>query len=489
MGKEDNNSALEKVMQFLRNSFILNWYQSFLVPVCYFILFPNICLAQQVQWVNVYPLPKQDKINCIVKDSNHLYAGGYTYRNAILNDYYKAMLIKLNINGDTVFVKDLGFTGHVTCMAIDPLGNLKLIVKATSWITFDYQISISMTSEGFIFRRDTLRGIPLACTVGNDSSLIVVGYRGRTGFPGQTSMYFQRIHFNGVIDPFIELNPGHPDCRANRIEQLPNGHYLISGYVGSRVASYEVDSVGGNPVFHQWYQSANTTNMSSGHVGRLGQKNWMIAGSGAPDMIAAYDSSQNKIWMRHEQGVQQPPQAMRDTSIVFGYSLAVWPLQYFARLRLDSSQVWFFNMRDSLNARGILGSLNINSYAYFDDESAIFAGEISQDDGIPPDTDNDPFFLRIANVGTPVTSLTKPKRGTLSNETLAPWPNPSGGTLYLKQHFDKAEVHFYTVSGQEVQTDTVRFGQPINISSFAPGLYLYRAVIDGKPFSGKVVRN
>jgi hypothetical protein len=449
--------------------------------------------GQQVQWAQVYPMSSADYINCVAKDDNFIYAGGRTFRNATLNSYYKAILIKLDLNGDTVFVRDIGIHGSIKSMTIDYSGNLRLNVEQyffgppSAYKNF----LIQMTPEGFVFKTDTIPRYALnACTMGKDSSLIIVGSKRRLGgSTSETSMYFWRMDKNGMLDSWIELNPGHPNCVANKVEQLPNGHYLISGYVGSRVASYEVDSVGGNPVFHQWYQSANTTNMSTGYVGRLGQKNWMMAGSGAPDIIAAYDSSQNKIWMRQEQGVQQPPQAMRDTSIVFGYSLAVWPFQYFTRLRLDSSQVWFFNMRDSLNARGILGSLNINSYAYYDDESAIFAGEISQDDGIPPDTDNDPFFMRVANVGTPVTALTKPKRGTLSNETLAPWPNPSGGTLYLKQHFDKAEVHFYTVSGREVQTDTVRFGQPIDISSFATGLYMYRAVIDGKPFSGKVVKN
>jgi hypothetical protein len=146
-------------------------------------------------------------------------------------------------------------------------------------------------------------------------------------------------------------------------------------------------------------------------------------------------------------------------------------------------------LKDSLLARSLLGVVQINAFCYFEDQSAVLAGTYRWDGTGTTNTKEDPIFLRISNVGIPVTSLTKPKRGTLSNETLAPWPNPSGGTLYLKQHFDKAEVHFYTVSGREVQTDTVRFGQPIDISSFATGLYMYRAVIDGKPFSGKVVKN
>ena len=448
--------------------------------------------AQQVQWAKVYPLGSADYINCVTKDGNYIYAGGRTFRNATLGNYFKAILIKMDLDGDTLFVRDIGIHGEIKCMTIDFEGMLRLNVEQRYFgpPSAYKNFLIRMTPDGFPIKIDTIPRYSLnACTMGKDSSLIVVGSKRKlNGTVNETSMYFWRMDKNGVLDPWVELNPGHPNCVANRVEQLPNGHYLISGYVGSRVASYEVDSVGGNAVFHQWYQSANLTNMETGYVGRLGEKNWMIGGSGAPDIIGAYDSTKNKIWVRTEQGVQQPPQSMEDGSLVFGYSLATWPLQYFARLRSDSSTVWFFNMRDSLNARGILGSLNINSFAYFEDESAVFAGEISQDDGIPPDTDNDPFFLRISNVGTPVTSLSKPKQGTLSNETLAPWPNPTGGTLFLKQHFDKAEIHFYSISGKTMGSFKINFAQSIDVSSFKSGIYFYRAVIDGKSYSGKVVK-
>jgi hypothetical protein len=455
------------------------------MPAMFFFLIDLPCMAQQVQWAKVYPLAKTDNIQCVTRDENHIYAGGNTRRNAPGSSYTKAILYKLGLNGDTVYVKDLGFTGNISSITTDFLGNIRINGLAMSLVSWDYPFAISATSDGFIFKVDTLRGIPSTCLIGKDSSLVVVGYRGRTGFPGETSMYFQRIQLDGTIDPFIELNPGHPNCRANRVEQLPNGHYLISGFVGSRVASYEVDSVGGNPIFHQWYQTPDLTNFSYGGVGRVGLQNWFVSGDGVNTFVSMYNNSKTKIWKKNENGILAPPQGMKDSTVVFGYSSGFYPYNYFYRFRSDSSLVWFFNMRDSLTQKGLPGGVDFFSYTYFTDESAVFAGTYYESGT----TGNDPFFMRVANVGTPVTSIFKPKRGTLSNETLAPWPNPSGGTLYLKQHFDKAEVHFYTVSGREVQTDTVRFGQPIDISSFAPGLYLYRAVIDGKPFSGKVVKN
>lgn len=450
--------------------------------------------AQQVKWAKVYPLEKMDKISCVVRDEFNIYAGGYTYRNAFYfntTPYYKAILIKLDLNGDTIFIKDFGVSGEVMSMAVDPYGIIRANVKQyyfglNGYNTFLFQIH----PEGFILKTDTVVGnTPTSCLIGKDSSLIIVGRKGRAGFPGQSSMYFWRMNKYGVLDPWIELNPGHPNCVANRVEQLPNGHYLISGYVGSRVASYEVDSVGGNPVFHQWYQTPDFTNLYSGYAGRLGRKEWMIGAEGGPSFVGVYDSLKHKKWLKKEIGTLAPPQAMTDGSLVFGYNSQVLPYEYFYKFSSDSVLQWYFNVRDSVANRGIPGQVNVLNYTYFEDQSAVFAGTHRHDTGSPNDTKEDPFFIRISNVGTPVTSLSKPKRGPLKNETLAPWPNPTGGTLYLKQHFNQAEIRLYNLAGKEVGQYQIRFGQPIEISHLQSGVYLYRAVIDGKSYSGKVIRN
>jgi len=452
------------------------------------LLFIKPVLSQQVQWAKVYRMPKADYIYCVTKDDSSIYAGGRTYRNATLNNYYKAILIKLDLSGDTVFVKDIGVHGRIKSMTIDYIGNLRLNVEQyffgppSAYRNF----LIQMTPGGGVFKTDTIPRYALnACTMGKDSSLIIVGSKPRTGGgTSETSMYFWRMDKNGILDPWVELNPGHPGCVANHVEQLPNGHYLISGNIGSRVASFEVDSVGGNPVFHQWYQTPDLTNINFGSVGGVGLKNWFVAGDGTKTFVSIYDSTQSKIWKKNDNGILAPPQGMKDSTVVFGYSSGFAPFNFFYRFRADSSQVWFFNMRDSLTQRGYPGIVDWFSFAYFPDESAVFAGSYYESGA----TGYDPFFMRVANVGTPVTSLSKPKRGTLSNETLAPWPNPTGGTLYLKQHFDKAEVHFYTVGGKEMGSYAIRFGQPIDVSAFPQGLYFYRAVIDGKAYSGRVLR-
>lgn len=445
--------------------------------------------AQQVQWAKVYPLATADYISCVTRDDNYIYAGGRTYRNATLSDYYRAMLIKMDLNGDTLFVKDIGIHGTIKSMTIDPYGMLRLNVEQyffgppSAYMNF----LIQMTPNGFPIKIDTIPRYKLnACTMGKDSSLVVVGSKRRLGGTvNETSMYFWRMNKYGVLDPWIELNPGHPNCVANRVEQLPNGHYLVSGYVGSRIASYELDELGLTYTFKQWYQTSDFSNMNSGYVGRVGEKNWYLGGDGGPCLVANYDSLSNKKWMHKQVGILFPPQGMTDGNVVYGFSKNVFPFNVFYKRQVDSSTSWYMSVNDSLLARGIIGNILVSDYTYFEDQSAIIAGTIYQGSSV---NQRDPFFMKVANVGTPVTSLLKPKRGPLKNETLAPWPNPTGGTLYLKQHFDQAAVHVYNMAGKEVGSYQMRFGQPINISGFETGVYLYRAVIDGKAYSGKIIK-
>ena len=468
-----------------------------LASICLFISAP--IQAQQILWAKTYPLPLIDDIYSIAKDTNgFLYVGGNTDRNHYISysgmTYPKAIITKLFPNGDTVFVKDLGIAGTVVSMVVDPFGLVRANVRQDHTnAQFQYHTYyVWMMENGSIFKMDSIQNAFSAnsCILAKDSSIIIAGLMFSPVTPGYRSMFWQRITKDWIIEPVVELNPGHPNCRADRVEQLPNGHYLVSGTVGSRIASYELNEDGTNPVFKQWYQTPDFSNLIAGYVGQATSKRSVISGQGSPCRIGLFDSLQQKIWMKSDTGILIAPQAMTDGSLMFGYSYRPQsPTKYFQRMAADSSTIWKMSFGDSLIDRGYPGSVKMNAFTSFPDGSAVLAGIYRWDGAGTTNTKEDPFFLRIANVGTPVTSLTKPKRGTLSNETLAPWPNPSGGTLYLKQHFDKAEVHFYTVSGREVQTDTVRFGQPIDISSFAPGLYLYRAVIDGKPFSGKVFKN
>jgi len=44
----------------------------------------------------------------------------------------------------------------------------------------------------------------------------------------------------------------------------------------------------------------------------------------------------------------------------------------------------------------------------------------------------------------------------------------------------------YNLAGRELGVYQLRFAVPIDISGYESGIYLYRAIIDGKSYSGKI---
>jgi len=446
---------------------------------------------QQILWTKLYQLPKADDIRFITQDQEgNMYAGGRTDRNTLgpPGAYEPSILYKLTPDGDTLYSKYLGYYGYAQTAICDFNGNLKIgITQQGPGLTGGYTILLQMTPDGFIFKRDSVqkRLSIRSSMVGKDSSWILVGTKINEFNGNWLDGFFLRVQKDGTIDSYVTLNPNHPDCGADRVEQLPNGKYLVSGHVGSRIAAYTLDPDGSNVQYEQWYQTPDLSFLYSGHVSRINSQRYMIAAEGGPSVVGQCDSLLNKYWLKKEVGTQIPPQAMTDGSVVFGYSKGFPPYQVFYRVGVDSSYIWNMPIRDSLVTRGYWGNLRLKCFTYFEDESAVVAGYYNDGNAT---TAEDPFFIKISNVGTPVTSLSKPKRGPLKNETLAPWPNPTGGTLYLKQHFDMAEVRLYNLAGREVGQYNIHFGQPIDVSAFPAGVYLYRAVIDGKPFSGKIIK-
>jgi hypothetical protein len=454
-----------------------------------FVFIFHLASGQQMQWAKLYTLPERDQISCITQDSyGDIYAGGLTHKGAVFpGNRPRAMLYKLNPDGDTLFGKWVGVLGSVMAIAEHPSGFMMACVekRGSSWTDPSQTHIIYMTYEGFIFRRDTIPSILYinhSC-VGKDSSWVLCGST-RNLFNGFIDdFYVQRIRKDGTIEPYYALNDNFSG-RAHRVEQLPNGKYLVSGSAGLRLISYTFGEDLSSPQpMEIWYQSNPSNPITNGVVSRISGSRYMIGGQSGPCIVGQVDSLKQKYWLYKQVGTQVPPQAMTDGSVIFGFISSTGENNTLFRVGSDSSTIWKIIIKDSLATRGINGVMQVKVFTYLDDQSAIAAGIL--DNG---PTYEDPLFIKIANVGTPVTSLSKPKKGPLQNETLAPWPNPSSGTLYLKQHFDKAEVRFYNLSGKEMAQYQIRFGQPIELSALPPGLYLYRAVIDGKSYSGKVVK-
>ena len=254
--------------------------------------------CQQIIWAKLYPLPKIDEIKCITQDhEGNIFSGGYTRRGEVMSSYVQSIVYKLNPDGDTLFSQTMGILGEVRTMAVDPTGTVRVFVRRDDFSPNVLNSHLlSMSTDGFIYKRDTIPTTLYAThsIIGKDSSWIICGFKDSNVNPNFRDMFFQRIQKDGTIDPLVTLNPNHPDCEANRVEQLPNGHYLVSGTVGSRIASYELNEDGTNPVFKQWYQTPDLSNMTSGHVCRINGQRYMIGGEGGPSLVGQFDSLTNK---------------------------------------------------------------------------------------------------------------------------------------------------------------------------------------------------
>jgi hypothetical protein len=457
-----------------------------------FVLVLSNVSGQSIPWVKKHRVFETDMMFSMVKGlDNEIFAGGSSHRfpNFGYNIYNKGFLMKIDQNGDSIFTREFPY-GTIYSMAIDHYGDVRInfLTESLTESVHRRLVLIRMTRDGFIYRRDSilsLRGFyPSASIMGKDSSLIIAGTKPRLGFPGQTSMFFLRQQKDGTLDNWVELNPGHPNCRGNHVEQMPNGNYLVSGHVGSRIASYELSPDGSNPVFREWYQSPIFRNFVSGYVKQMPKKGYAMYGLNIPSVTASLDSNYEINWSQKLSGGFIPPECQKDGSILSGYNQLPYTLW---RLGEDSTPIWHISLVDTLASRGVIWGLNLGLFVYFDDESAILGGTAAND-SLHTNFREDYFFAKITNTGTPLLTLSRPKMGFLANHTLAPWPNPASQTLYLKQTFDLAEIRLVNLRGEEVLKNQVRFGQGIDVSALTPGLYFYHARIDGQTYSGKILK-
>lgn len=113
--------------------------------------------GQEIMWVKHYPLQKEDGIRSITQDEfGDMYVVGSTNRGVVSSGgdiYNRGMVIKLNPDGDTIFIRYLEY-GVIYSAAIDRNGIVRLNYVSNSLQTsgFMRHILVQMTQEGFIFR-------------------------------------------------------------------------------------------------------------------------------------------------------------------------------------------------------------------------------------------------------------------------------------------------------------------------------------------------
>lgn len=464
---------------------LLTWKQAGMACLLLFCNFVD-AFSQDIVWEKRIALKKKDEIFCMTKDQlGNIYLGGWTWRGGVsigLNVWPQTFLIKLDENGDTLYVKELDDFGRLHAMIVDHFEVVHIFMIRELPTGF-YQLNYyKMTESGFLFDKDTIDmgyvPYPKSIILASDSSICLTGDRWTNN---QHGMFYLRIRPDYTYDELKVFQPNGYSTEGNNIEELPNGRIMISGPFSNRLGSVEVNKDGTGDSSWVWGPDSTSTGFQTSAV--LNQANAKgFLGLNGPRLYS-YDSSRNFGVSIRPSNYAGLLSAHWDGSFVYFTSNVnnnrVW------KRNADTSVAWTFNL---LTNSSILPGTQkrLTSVLYNEDQSAIFSGTLQS--GSDTALRQDPYIVKIAHVGTPVTSLVKPKKGSLANESLAPWPNPTSSTVYLKQHFNKAEVRMYNLAGKEMGVYHLRFAVPIDVSGYESGVYLYRAVIDGKFFSGKIIK-
>ena len=448
-------------------------------------------LAQDIVWEKRIKLKKEDEIFCMTQDQDgNIYLGGRTARGGfqLFGDFfYRTFIIKLGPDGDSIYTRDLGDYGRVYSMTCDPNNILRINTGHYYLEAFGYPpILLRMTPDGFVFKRDTVfyqgsEPYPDHCIMGSDSSLLITGNK-RTN--NRNGMFLLRVKPDYTYDQMQIYQPNNKSTEGNNIEELPNGRIMISGPFSNRLGSVEVNKDGTGD--SSWVWGPDTTSIvykTSSFVGQNFEKGFLGHDiDGYYNYLRTYDSTRN--YLETIKTIRDIPFANTHTNGTYVFhSYRGNQSGWLEKRNLDTSIAWRKDLNQSVLLPGV--PIRITGVVYNEDESAVFSGYYPF---IDTAYRSDPYLIKIANVGTPVTSLIKPKKGILANESLAPWPNPSSSTVYLKQHFNRAEIHLYNMAGKEMGQYHLQFAQPIDVSGFESGIYLYRAVVDGKAFSGKIIK-
>jgi len=185
-----------------------------------------------------------------------------------------------------------------------------------------------------------------------------------------------------------------------------------------------------------------------------------------------------RIWGGEQTGGFGPFLMNEDGSILANRSVSFSELQI-NKYGPDSSLIW---SSTSLLSNGYRRALF--DMLYLGNDTGIVVG-VQYNQTNP----TGPFFYiaKFSGVGYPFDPLGI-KQPHLVKKDAFPFPNPTTGLFRLKKEYQKGEIHFFALSGKLMKSEMLVTKGMIDISGFPAGTYFYRAILDGRPHTGKIVK-
>lgn len=482
----------------VKGKFILLLFLSFIV--C-----PPCMVGQTIVWEKAVPLGPAggDQLNAVTFTSDFSYlAGGRSMEYSLTipgnSDFPRAVLTKINSQGDTTWVKLLPSLG--TVKGLHPMEN------GLIWAVIE-AVQPFLPANNFFFPRAILLAndsIPIVTAsfpqldyfeVGdsyptNDGGVIIFGSRMPSIVPGfQKDFYALKINALGQevwSRPYPLGIAGFGT--AGQIEPMANGRFFCSGSDGKRLVSFEIfEDDGRDTLFKTWYTSPGNKVLDfPAGVQIPGQEfgfqgTYISGGSNYRFFLGKFNSLGIKLWGGEQSGgiLPIPLMANSDSSLIANYGFSASDIRV-VRLGKDSSIIWSLNNVNS----SITGFKQFYGMLYNGDDTGILVGSVTK-----PTNPVGPYFYvaKFSGVGYPYdpTGLKQPH---LVQKDAFPFPNPSAGLLQLKKEYQKGEIHFFTLSGKCMKSETLKTKGLIDISAFPSGTYFYRAILDNKPHTGKIIK-
>ena len=431
---------------------------------------------------------------------NNLLTGGSSSRFGITvpgnRDFDRAILLKFTQSGDTLWLKKLPILGDVyklhpigngltwaVCQVLnpntDPLNNFYF--PAVFLLANDSAI-VSHNQFPDMNRFELTDSYPTV-----DGGLMVFGQRSPSFIPGnELDFYAFRLSPAGQLLWSRAYSPGNSFCQGGRIEPMANGRYLVSGSMGSRIVSFEIDPISGADTnIVQWYQTPTNHIFDVPAVRQAPDTLRKVTGTKrimAPNPSRFYFGNHRrpnqKLWGGEQIGGALAPLQNDDGSCILVYGTNTND-GFISRINQDSSIAWHIS---STNNSQIPGRKVFYDCLYFPNQTGILVGYNRQQG-----QSTNFYIAKFSGMGIPFDPLGVYQPHLVGKDAIA-FPNPSSGSFRFQKSFSQGEIHLYDLQGKHLLSQSLKPEKEIDISKLASGMYLYRATLDGRPHAGKILK-
>lgn len=445
-----------------------------------------------------------DRISSISNTvDGNLLCGGATSRfgQNIVNvgSFYGSVLIKYNQEGDTFWIKNLKILGDIEALHLTENGLIWAVMQRTEPYP-PSPIQMAYFPGLILLSNDSTKLLKLEFPelnffeVGDsyptvDGGLIVFGNRSPSFIPSyEQDFYAFKVDALGNLQWSRPYNPGPTKsfCQGGHVEPMANGNFLVSGSMGSRIVSFEIDPETGNDTnFVQWYQTPSNHLFDVPGVVQSPDSLAKVIGTKrmTPNRFyfGNHKSATQKLWGGEQLGGALQPIQNADGSCILIYGTNSFE-GLISKVNADSTIAWHIS---STNASQIQGRKVFYDCLYFPDQSGILVGYNLPTLG---GTGRDFYIAKFSGIGEPF-DPTGVKQPQLVKPDAIAFPNPTNTSFRFKKDFQKGEMYLFTITGKRVLSlPKLLQESSVDVSGLAAGTYLYRAVLDGRPHWGKIVK-